>query len=316
MKNLVILLSFISSFSCKKALENVSKPSISQEISFNKNWSGDVLISDLNFVSSIDPTCKLNTIFFDRSEKQVKEDDAKCPLSKIKFDYDKLNSINKKNIIGKLNSNTELFIKNSVSKNNNADLSYQITLYIEKNKTISDSIVIYQSLNYSESLTVKTKYYYLDKNEIYLLDVAEDESGANVEKWEHYKINSSAKICLVKQKSFLKDNNVTKSNIDFWKGVYHFEASNRDEAKTIFDITINSLEDVSVDLTEEGRKNKYSPLKAEEVNNGKIKINYNNTSGDMGIICIEKYDNNYFISGSPIYFINPGNNEMPLHKLK
>lgn len=316
MKNLIIILSFISIFSCKKAQENISKPPFSKEISIDKNWSGDVLISDLNFVSSIDPTCKLNTTFFNRSEKQVKEDDAKCALSKIRFDYDKLNSINKKYSIGKLNSNTELFIKNSVAKNNNADLSYQATLYIETNKTISDSIVIYQSFNYSEALTVKTKYYYLDKSEIYLLDVAEDESGGNVEKWEHYKINLSGKISLVKQNFFLKDNNVKKTNIDFWKGSYHFEASNRDEAKTIFDITINSLEDISVDVTEEGIKNKYSQLKAEEVNNGKIKINYDNSSGDMGTIYIEKSDNNYFISGSPIYFINPGNNEMPLHKLK
>ena len=54
-------------------------------------------------------------------------------------------------------------------------------MYIEKNKTITDSIVIYQSFNFSEALTVKTKYYYLNKNEIYLLDFVEDESGANVE---------------------------------------------------------------------------------------------------------------------------------------
>ncbi|KMQ60087.1 hypothetical protein ACM46_17745 [Chryseobacterium angstadtii] len=316
MKNLVILLSFISIFSCKKAQENVSKPPFPQETSIDKNWSGDVLISDLNFVSSINSTCKLNTTFFNRSEKQVEHDDAKCVLSKIKFDYDKLNSINKKNIIGKLNSNTELFIKNSVDKNNNADLSYQTTLYIEKNKTITDSIVIYQSFNYSEALIVKTKYYYLDKNEIYLLDVTEDESGANVEKWEHYKINFSGSVSLIKQNFFLKDNNVTKTNIDLWKGVYHFEASNRDEAKTIFDIMINSLEDISLAVTEEGKKNNYSKLHAEEVNNGKIKINYDSSSGDMGTIYIERSDNNYFISGNPIYFINPGTDEMPLHKLK
>lgn len=108
----------------------------------------------------------------------------------------------------------------------------------------------------------------------------------------------------------------TKNNTDFWKGEYHFEASNRDEAKTVFDITINSLENISVDVTEEGIKNTYSQLKAEEVNNQKIKIKYDNSSEDMGIIYIEKSDDNYFISGNPIYFINPGNNEMPLQKLK
>ncbi|BFO66895.1 hypothetical protein [Chryseobacterium sp. KCF3-3] len=316
MKNLIILLSFLSIFSCKKAQENISKPSFSQEISIDKNWNGDALISDLNFVKSINPTCKLKTTFFNRSEKQVEEDDSKCALSKIKFDYEKLNSLNKKSNIGKIASNIELFIKNTVPKSDNADLSYQTTLYIEKNKTTTDSIVIYQSFNFSEALTVKTKYYYLDKSEIHLLDIVEDESGTNVEKWEHYKINSLGKISLVQQKTFSKDNNITKTDINFWKGEYHFEASNRDEAKTIFDITINSLNDISVDITEEGTKNKYSQLKAEQVNNTKIKINYDNSSEDMGTIYIEKSDNSYFISGSPIYFINPGNNEMPLQKLK
>lgn len=110
--------------------------------------------------------------------------------------------------------------------------------------------------------------------------------------------------------------NVTKNSIDFWKGEYHFEASNRDEAKTVFNITINSLEDISIDVTEEGTTNKYSKLKAEEVNHQKIKIKYDDSSDEMGIIYIEKSDDNYFISGNPIYFINPGNNEMPLQKLK
>lgn len=114
----------------------------------------------------------------------------------------------------------------------------------------------------------------------------------------------------------VKDSNFTKTNIDFWKGKYHFEASNRDEAKTIFNITINSLEDISMDITEEGTTNKYSKLRAEEVNAQKIKIKYDDSPDEMGVIYIEKSDDNYFISGNPIYFINPGNNEMQLQKIK
>ncbi|MBP1165176.1 hypothetical protein JOE44_002060 [Chryseobacterium sp. PvR013] len=116
-----------------------------------------------------------------------------------------------------------------------------------------------------------------------------------------------------RRKKFLQQRKII---LIFWTGEYHFEASNRDEAKTIFNITINSLEDISVDVTEEGIKNTHSRLKAEEVNNQKIKIKYDNSSEDMGVIYIEKSDNNYFISGNPIYFINPVNNEMPLQKIK
>ncbi|MDR4891084.1 MULTISPECIES: hypothetical protein [unclassified Chryseobacterium] len=126
--------------------------------------------------------------------------------------------------------------------------------------------------------------------------------------------NTKPKIQNIQQTQ--KISTTTKNNSDFWTGEYHFEASNRDEAKTVFDITINSLENISVDVTEEGTTNKYSKLKAEEVNHQKIKIKYDNSSEDMGVIYIEKSDNNYFISGNPIYFINPGNNEMPLQKLK
>lgn len=109
---------------------------------------------------------------------------------------------------------------------------------------------------------------------------------------------------------------IIRTEDDSWKGTYHFEASNRDDVKTIFDITINSLEDILVNVTEEGVKNKYPNIKAEKVDTDKIKISYDQSSDDMGLIFIEKSDNEYYISGNPIYFINPGNNEMPLQKTK
>ena len=126
--------------------------------------------------------------------------------------------------------------------------------------------------------------------------------------------NCEKKIPKIQQTQKISD--TIRSNTDFWKGKYHFEASNRDEAKTIFNITINSLEDISMDITEEGTTNKYSKLRAEEVNPQKIKIKYDDSPDEMGVIYIEKSDDNYFISGNPIYFINPGNNEMPLQKNK
>lgn len=320
MKNIIILLFFLSFFSCKKGQESISNKVNSNETTIDKNWNGDTLISDINFINSINSSCKLNTAFFDRSEKQIKKDNEKCALSKIKFNYEKLDSLKNKVIVGKLNSEIELFINKSQSKNSeNADLSYQTTLYVEKNKIILDSIVIYQSFNYSEALTVKTKYYYLNKDNIYLLDFAEDESGSSADKWEHYKINSKGKISLIKQNLFSQEdnsNNVEEVKNDFWKGKYYFEASNKDDVKTIFDITINSLNNISINVTEEGIKKEYSNIKAEKINSEKIKITYDNSSDDMGIIYIEKSDDNYFISGNPIYFINPGNNEMPLKKIK
>ena len=318
MKNLIFILCFLSIFSCKKSQENISKP-ISNIAVLDKQWQGDLLISDLSFINSIDASCRLNTPFFDRSEKQINDDNSKCALSKIKFDYEKLNSLKNKTSIGKINSQTELFLKATKPQNDeNADIHNQATLYVEVNKKTTDSIVIYYTVNFSEALTAKERSYYINNENIYLLDIVEDESGSSVEKWSKNKINSSGKIILETQKLFssIASNNSEKTKDDTWKGMYYFEASNRDEAKTIFEININSLDDISINVTEDGTKTNYSHQKAEKIDSEKIKIAYDSSSDDMGTIFIEKSDGQYFISGNPIYFINPGNNKMPLKKIK
>jgi hypothetical protein len=102
-----------------------------------------------------------------------------------------------------------------------------------------------------------------------------------------------------------------------WSGNYHSEAINRDNAKTVFDVVIKSLDNISVNIDDDGSKESYFNIKAEIINKDKIKIIYNPSFEDeMGIIYIEKSDNEYYISGNPIYFINPGNNEMPLKKIQ
>ncbi|SEM42199.1 hypothetical protein SAMN05421856_103133 [Chryseobacterium taichungense] len=319
MKKIIIILCYLSIFSCKKTQEKISINAISKTFELNKAWQGDPLISDLNFVNSIGPTCKLNDSFFGRADNQVKDDNLKCALSRIKFNYEKLSSLKSKISIGNIGSSAKIFIKTTKPYNTqNADVYNQATLYIEINKNITDSIIIYRSINFSEALTVKERNYFISNDNIYLLDIAEDESGTNVEKWSHNKINSEGKIVRIKQKKFsLEDSEKTiQTENNQWKGTYHFEASNRDNVKTIFDITINSLNDILINLTEEGIKTKYSNVKAEKIDFNKIKIIYDPSSDDMGTIYVEKSYNEYYISGNPIYFINPGNNEMPLIKIK
>lgn len=215
MKYIITLLSFLSLFSCKKVQENVSEPKISNEMVIDKDWAGDALISDLNFVNSVNISCKLNTSFFDRSEQQIKEDNAKCVLSKINFDYEKLDSVNTRTDIGNISDGIRLFIKSSsVTQSDHADLTYRTSLFVEKDKVVTDSIVIYESLNYSEALIVKLKYFYVDKDNIYLLDVWQDESGASAEKWEHHKITTAGKIVLLKQRLFADESNSVATKTD------------------------------------------------------------------------------------------------------
>jgi len=221
MKNIIIILCFLNMLSCKKVHENIN--SNSKQFSLNKDWQGDILISDLTFVNSINTTCKLNTPFFERSDKQVKDDNLNCTVSKIKFDYEKLNSLKDKTSIGNINPSTEIFIKTTKPKNTeNADMYNEATLYVEVNKRVTDSIIIYYSINFSEALTVKERYYYIDKNNLYLLNIAEDESGTVVDNWAKYKINLKGKIVLANDKKYNTQNNVKKENINL-KGEYYSE---------------------------------------------------------------------------------------------
>ena len=75
-------------------------------------------------------------------------------------------------------------------------------------------------------------------------------------------------------------------------------------------INIIKLDDITVIYVSDGEKPEtFKKLKSRLIQKNKIEINFNPQYKEMGIIYIEKKDEEYFISGSPIYFINPGNNE-------
>lgn len=134
MKYLVILMCFFTTFSCKK-ITNKSDKINSNQASINNQWNGDKLISDLDFVSQINTSCLLTSSYFNRSEEEVKQDNLKCVLSKINFDYSKLDSLKGKKIIGNLNNSLELYIEKTTPKNlENADIYNQVTLFVKKVK--------------------------------------------------------------------------------------------------------------------------------------------------------------------------------------
>lgn len=117
---------------------------------------------------------------------------------------------------------------------------------------------------------------------------------------------------------FCQSNSTEQINNDKdWTGNYSFSAKNRDDLKTSFNINIIKLDNITVKyISDDGKPEIYKNLKSNFVQKNKIKINFNPKYEEMGIIYIEKVENEYYISGSPIYFINPGNDEMPLRKVK
>jgi hypothetical protein len=102
-----------------------------------------------------------------------------------------------------------------------------------------------------------------------------------------------------------------------WIGRYHFSAKNRDGLKTSFDIQIIKLTNITVTYNDDESKLKvYKNIRSRWVGQNKISIAFNPKDKVMGTIYIEKSDNEFFIFGSPVYFINPGSDDFPLEKMK
>ena len=131
---------------------------------------------------------------------------------------------------------------------------------------------------------------------------------------------TSKKISKVSNTENIRSNDLKIKNedsTDIWKGKYYFEAKNKDDLKTSFEISIKQLDDISVKYSSEDNKPEvYNHIVGELINPEKLKINFNINYDEMGIIFLEKDEDEFSISGEPIYFINPGNDNLSIKKIK
>lgn len=101
-----------------------------------------------------------------------------------------------------------------------------------------------------------------------------------------------------------------------WSGHYFFKGINKDGLTTSFDITISNLSNITIIYIGDSEKPEtYKNLKAEVINDHKININFNAQYGEMGVIVLEENENNFLISGLPIYSINPGSDALIIDKI-
>jgi hypothetical protein len=102
-----------------------------------------------------------------------------------------------------------------------------------------------------------------------------------------------------------------------WKGKYLFKALNKDGLTTSFEITIADINHiVLVYVSDSEKPETYKKLKALVVHPNQIKITFKKEYGDMGFIILKKNNNEFTISGQPIYYINPGNDTRILKKIE
>jgi hypothetical protein len=217
-----------------------------------------------------------------------------------------------------LNSKVQMFIVERKPKDDEHNEPIVVLYSIDDNRK-RDSLIIYENVEWEGSF--KKRFEIKSNNEIEIFeelvgsDFNDDGSEIFVEdkKYEIYSINQQGKFI----KKTIKKLTNSSLNESEWKGRYHFEAFNKDHIKHSYDIVINTLENISLTSIDGEDKEVYSDLIAEKVAENKIKLVYNSSyEDDMGIIYIEQQGKNYYLSGNPIYFINPGTNEGLLVKLE
>lgn len=222
--------------SCNKIKEDKvgieTNTEIKKQFTIAFNYKGDPLIGDLDFVKSIDSTCRIDGSYYEQTKEESKADKERCVLNKIKFNYESLQKLKTRILVDSLNGGIKLYIQKStptIKERKNADIYEQAKLYVERNNVITDSLVIYHEINSMEGMVAMVKYHYFDRSTIYLLDLAESEEGTEVSKWQKYKVNENGKIVLtdelrVNYNYFLDGLNEVEYTSDFrdkkWYGDY------------------------------------------------------------------------------------------------
>ncbi|MEJ7560784.1 MAG: hypothetical protein WKF66_20905 [Pedobacter sp.] len=127
--------------------------------------------------------------------------------------------------------------------------------------------------------------------------------------------NSSKDPRELRLKEYEREQVDVKQNVN-WEGQYSFNALNKDGLITSFEITIADINNILlVYISDSGKPETYKNLKAQVLQTDQIKIIFNKEYGDMGAITLEKSNNEFMISGQPIYYINPGNNTRIIKKI-
>jgi hypothetical protein len=152
-------------------------------LSYN-NFYGEKLVSNKEFILSINKTCK-------------EDASGPCTISKIKKNYYlQFSSLNNHEIaISKLKNNIELKLKKGKTNN---PYSMEIELISYKNNERVDSIVCYEYMNDPNNSLATEKLYYLNDYNLWTLFFTYDLESTTADNWSKYKINpQSGKFELV-----------------------------------------------------------------------------------------------------------------------
>lgn len=156
----------------------------------NTLYSGDSIIRNRSFVKKINETCMYaGENVFERTKEEIDQDNKRCVLSKLTFDYEKFFGLGDQKVFIGNSGEVKLFIKENPSTDPyRKHFETEVSLFIETRGKVTDQILIYKSKNLEYSAL--TGYYFINNNlELFLLKVVNDEEGTDFVFWRKYKID-------------------------------------------------------------------------------------------------------------------------------
>ncbi len=176
MKNLIYI-SFIIVFTTFSCCNNkVGSNQSNDKGNFtNDSLNGEKLLSNKEFILSINKTCGVNS--------------DSCVIDKItKNYYNQFNNLKEGEItISQMENGIEL--KLNKRKTNQDKYSIKIIFVSYKNNKKVDSLVCYESNNNPNNFVATERLYYLNNNYLWTSDFIYDETIITAENWKKYKIN-------------------------------------------------------------------------------------------------------------------------------
>jgi hypothetical protein len=111
-------------------------------------------------------------------------------------------------------------------------------------------------------------------------------------------------------------NSFSQNIVAKWAGTYYAEAKNKDNLKTSFNLNIAAAA-ITLKYASDGEAAiTYKNVKATAETPTKLKLIFDTTNGAMGTLCLEQEDKEYYFTGEPVYFINPGTGQLLATKRK
>lgn len=165
------------------AVSNNSKIIVDDNLNFS---AGDVLLSKIYFIKSIDKSCARVSGIISDNKEQRNQFKNNCNFFKLKYNYDEYRGLEKREKLYSMD-NVNYYLDLNSQQSDSDDYKF-VSLYSFYDGKKIDSIIVYSYENYIEALVEKGRYFYIHDKQIYVYEFNEDEEGIHSDRWSKFSI--------------------------------------------------------------------------------------------------------------------------------